>query len=114
MSNRSDFDLLVDIQEAAARIIAYTEGMNFESFLKDKKTQDAVTRNLEILGEAAKGLSSKVREKSPKVPWKEMAGTRDRLIHDYFGVNVDIVWNIIVNELPSLKLKINEIIDEHN
>jgi uncharacterized protein with HEPN domain len=69
--------------------------MTFEAFLRDTKTQDAVVRNLEIIGEAAKGLSGKVRERYPAVPWKGMAGVRDRLIHHYFGVSLDVVWEIV-------------------
>jgi uncharacterized protein with HEPN domain len=72
--------------------------MGYDEFLNDYKTQDAVIRNIEILGEAAKLLSEESRESYPDIPWKDIAGTRDKLIHDYFGVNIDIVWNIAENE----------------
>ena len=83
--------------------------------MKDTKTQDAVIRNMEILGEAAKNLSEDFRAAHPNVPWKNMAGARDRLIHHYFGVNLDIVWQIVSTELSKVNekiLKINEENDE--
>lgn len=91
MSKRTDRDFLSDIQEGVRRIVAYTMGMTYETFLMDTKTQDAVIRNLEIIGEATKNLSEHIRRKYPDVPWRSMAGVRDRLIHHYFGVNLDIV-----------------------
>lgn len=84
--------------------------MTYEQFLRDTKTQDAVIRNLEILGEATKGLSAQLREQYPSMPWKGMAGIRDRLIHHYFGVNLDIVWGIVTMELPTLESQIGEIL----
>jgi uncharacterized protein with HEPN domain len=110
MSERADQDFLSDIQEAARRIEAYTTSMTYNGFLADIKTQDAVIRNLEIIGEAAKNLSEGLRAKYPDVPWKGMAGVRDRLIHHYFGVNLDIVWQIVTGELPQVALQIEEII----
>jgi len=102
MSNRADRDLLSDILEALRRARRYTEGQSYEQFLADTKTQDAVIRTLEILGEATKRLSPSLREIHPEIPWKSMAGVRDKLIHDYFGVNVDIVWEIVRDQLPAL------------
>ena len=99
MSERVDRDYLTDIHEAIMRITKYTTGMTYQEFIVDTKTQDAVVRNLEIIGEAAKNLSNALRKYYPEVPWKSMTGTRDRLIHNYFGVNLDIVWQIAVNEL---------------
>lgn len=95
MSKRTDREFLSDILEAVRRIQAYTAGMTFVEFLGDTKTHDAVVRNLEIIGEAVKGVSSEVRERYPGVPWKSMAGVRDRLIHHYFGVSLDVVWEIV-------------------
>jgi uncharacterized protein with HEPN domain len=100
MSRRADEALLSDIREALQRIRTYVAGMTYEAFVADTKTQDAVIRNLEILGEAAKSLSDERRARYPDIPWKSMAAARDRLIHHYFGVNLDIVWQIVVNELP--------------
>ena len=71
-------------------------------FARDTKTQDAVIRNIEIIGEAAKNMPEPVKEDSPSIPWKQITGTRDRLIHDYFGTNLDIVWQIVDDELSPL------------
>lgn len=112
MSKRKDIDLLRDIKESIERIISYTNDMEYTEFSQDYKTQDAVVRNIEIMGEATKALSKNIRENNPNIPWKNIAGTRDKLIHDYFGVNIDIVWNIIRKEIPGLSARIKEIIDE--
>lgn len=111
MSKRSDSEFLQDIREALDRSIGYIAGMTYESFISDTKTQDAVIRNLEILGEATKNLSEELRAKYPNVPWRNMAGARDRLIHHYFGTNLDIVWQIVTHELPQVASQI-ETIDE--
>ncbi|MDH3600684.1 MAG: DUF86 domain-containing protein [Candidatus Tectomicrobia bacterium] len=97
------------MQEAMRRVQMYTTGMMYEAFLGDTRTQDAVIRNLEIIGEATKNLSPALRTSYPDVPWKSLAGVRDRLIHHYFGVNLDIVWNIVIAELPDVALQIEEI-----
>ena len=83
--------------------------MEYDDFLQDYKTQDAVVRNIEILGEAAKLLSDEIKRKYPNIPWKDIAGTRDKLIHNYFGVNIDIVWDIAKNEIPFLSTLLNDI-----
>ena len=109
MSKRADFELACDIQEAIRRIDAYIKNLSYEKFLKDGKTQDAVVRNLEIIGEAVKNLTINLKKKHPEIPWKELAAVRDRLIHHYFGVNFDIVWTIAKDELPGLADKISKI-----
>lgn len=114
MSERTDKDFLRDIQEAARRIRTYTVDITYDRFLEDFKSQDAVIRNLEIIGEATKNLSPKLREEYPEIPWKGMAGVRDRLIHDYFGVNLDIVWDIVSVELPKLKSQIDTILKQED
>jgi len=82
--------------------------MAYEDFLLDDKTQDAVVRNIEILGEAAKLLSDETKRNYPDIPWKDITGTRDKLIHDYFGVNIDIVWDIAKNEIPLLSAQLDD------
>jgi len=109
MSKREDTAVIQDIKEAIDRIMSYTSRMEYDGFLQDYKTQDAVIRNIEILGEAAKLLSDETKEKYPNIPWKDIAGTRDKLIHDYFGVNIDIVWDIAKNEIPSLSAQLKDI-----
>jgi len=109
MSKRGDFELICDIKEAIKRVEEYTAPLTFEKFLHDVKTQDAVVRNLEVIGEAAKGLSDEPKKKYCEIPWKKLAGMRDRLIHHYFGVNFDIVWSIAKEDLPDLAVEIENI-----
>lgn len=109
MSKRRIDELLEDIKEAAGRIGKYIRGMDYQAFLEDLKTQDAVVRNVEIIGEAVKKLPKAFTAKHAGIPWKEMAGTRDKLIHDYFGVNYDILWDIANNELPAILVKIGKL-----
>ena len=113
MSNRrTDRDYLSDIQEALERIRAYVEGYTFERFVKDSKTQDAVLRNLEVLGEAAKRVSDPMRKHRENIPWKALAGLRDRLIHHYFGINYETVWQIITVELPKIASDIKHALED--
>ena len=107
MSKREDTAVIQDIKEAIDRITSYTSKMEYDDFLQNYKTQDAVVRNIEILGEAAKLLSDETKRNYPNIPWKDIAGTRDKLIHDYFGVNIDIVWDIVKNEIPFLSKQLN-------
>jgi uncharacterized protein with HEPN domain len=109
MSSRGDADFLTDIKESIHRINMYTKGMDYEAFLEDIKTQDAVVRNLEIIGEATKSISEELKQKYPQIPWKGLAGVRDKLVHHYFGVNFDIVWNIIDEELPDISLQLERV-----
>jgi len=109
MSKRSDRELLSDILEAIQRISTYIADSDYDTFAHDTRTQDAVIRNIEILGEATKKLSEEFRAAHKDVPWKSIAGTRDRLIHDYFGVNLDIVWQIAKLELPRVFDHISDI-----
>ena len=102
MSKRNDVLLLEDILEASKRILNYVEGLSKEKFFDDFKTQDAVVRNFEIIGEAAARLSESFKTNRVDIPWHQLKGYRNRLIHEYFGVDYSIVWDIIKNDLPKL------------
>ncbi len=112
MSKRGDIEFLNDINEAIRRVELYTQGVDYKNFLEDIKTQDAVVRNLEIIGEAAKNISDDFKDKHPLILWKDLAGVRDKLIHHYFGVNLEVVWYIIKEDLPTLKEEIRRILEQ--
>jgi uncharacterized protein with HEPN domain len=101
---------LEDILEGISRIDEYTAGKTQKEFLRDHLVQDAVIRRLEIIGEAAKNIPEDFWANYPNVPWRQIAGLRDVLIHGYFGVNVGRVWLVIENDLPDLKSRIIEIL----
>lgn len=103
---------LDDIQLATKRIAEYIEGYDFEHFKKDYKTVDAVIRNFEIIGEASKSLDVKIKDKYSDVPWEEMYYLRNKVSHEYFGVDYEIIWDVAINYLPENKIQIDEII--HN
>ena len=99
-----DFRLYIDdILDAVEQIKIYTEGMHEKEFSSDRKTQDAVIRNLEIIGEAAGSLPQEVQSEHPEVEWRKMKDMRNILAHEYFGVNITIVWDIIQNKLSTLE-----------
>lgn len=97
--------------EAASKIQLYTKNFTLESFCEDDKTIDAVVRNFEIIGEAANRIHPDYRIQYPQIAWNRIRGFRNRIIHEYFGIDYEIVWNIIVNDLSELVLDLSNIID---
>lgn len=112
MSERGITETLSDILEAIRRIQDYISDMDYHAFLRDLKTRDAVLRNLEVIGEASKNIKDDFREQYPEIPWKEMSGVRDKLIHHYFGINFEVVWEIVHDELLTVQKSINTILNK--
>jgi len=101
---------LEDILQAAGKIRRYAGRKSRTALFRDEKTIDAILRNLEVIGEAAKNVPASVRNAHTGIPWKRMAGLRDILIHAYFSVSADIVWDVVRNKLPSVERKVRSIL----
>lgn len=110
MSKRGNVPALKDILEAIGRIERYVGTMTLEEFLENTEKQDAVVRNLEIIGEAVKNISAEFRRKHKDVEWSQIAGFRDKLIHHYFGINRTILWDVVQDKLPKLKEQAEELL----
>ena len=107
---RTYADYLVDILDATAQAQRFTAGMSYDEFATDAKTVFATVRALEIVGEASKRIPTSVREAYPDIPWRSMAGMRDKLIHDYFGVNLEVIWKTVTEEIPTIEPKLRQIV----
>lgn len=101
-----------DIINAMESIEDFVKDMNFQQMRYDDKTSSAVIQKFEIIGEATKNIPDQLRREYSNIPWKRMAGMRDRLIHAYFGVDYKLVWDAIKNEIPNLKLKLQEMFND--
>jgi uncharacterized protein with HEPN domain len=101
---KDDFAYIEHILLCISKIQEYTRNLEQKEFDKNELIQDAVIRNIEIIGEATKKISSDLKSQYKEIPWKEMSGMRDKLIHDYFGVGVDVVWKTVKEDIPYLKL----------
>ncbi|ACB53696.1 hypothetical protein cce_4348 [Crocosphaera subtropica ATCC 51142] len=110
MIKRYTEDYLRDIEEAIRLAVEFTEGMNFEAFCQDKKTIFAVTRAIQIIGEAVKKIPDYTRQEYPQVPWKEIAKMRDKVTHQYFSVKLNVVWDTVKQDLPFLSSLITTIL----
>lgn len=109
MPKRDPLLLIEDILEAARKILTYTEGLTFDDFMSDPKTIDAVARNFEIMGEAASRLPEDFKANHKEIPWTRISGLRNRIIHEYFGIDYELVWNIRTSFLPDLIEKLEKI-----
>jgi len=103
--------LLEDMLESALKIKRYTAKHDFESFINDEKTIDAVVRNFEIIGEAANRINPDFRSTKPEIEWKRIRGFRNRIVHDYFGIDYEIVWTIVEHDIEELISQLQELIE---
>lgn len=102
MSERSTALLVEDIIESAKKIKQYVDGLSYEEFINDSKTADAVVRNFEIIGEAASRIPETIKDENPTIDWVRIRGFRNRIVHDYFGIDLEVVWTIIHEYLDQL------------
>ncbi len=112
MSKRPIDLLLNDIRQAIDRIEQYIKNLSFDTFSEDRKSVDAVVRNLEIIGEAANRLPDELKEKYSEIEWHKVVGLRHRIVHEYFGIDLEIIWQILHKDLPELKQKLTQIISD--
>lgn len=112
-SKKRDYkDFLLDILYSIEYIEKFVVGFDFENFKQDEKTKDAVMMRIGILGEAANNLPGKFKKEHKEVPWQEIADMRNKLIHEYFGIDVEVVWKTIKEDIPELKIKISGLMKE--
>lgn len=109
MSHRPIPLLIEDIWEAIEKIERYIRGLNHDTFVEDEKTADSVVRNLEIIGEATNRLPDHFKSRYSDIEWVKIVGLRHRIVHDYFGIDLDIVWQILQNDLPAFKRKLADV-----
>ena len=110
MSKRDNVLLIHDMIESVQKIMTYTRDMSFDQFKSDSKTVDAVIRNFEVIGEAANRLTENYKNNNPEIEWSHLRGFRNRIVHEYFGIDLEIVWHIIEENLPEISR--NSIISE--
>lgn len=109
---RATWLFVQDILEAISQIKSYVGTMTFEEFRNDEKTTSAVVWKIHVIGEATKNIQKTLQQKYPDIPWKDMAGMRDRIAHFYFGIDYEIVWKVINTNLPQIKPHIQKMLDD--
>jgi uncharacterized protein with HEPN domain len=112
MKSRDYRDYLHDILDAINDIESFVDDLSYDQFIKDRKTLNAVVRSIEIIGEASKNIPEPIKQKYKELPWKQMAGMRDKLIHAYFGVDTETLWKAAKNNIPTLKAAIQKMLKE--
>lgn len=110
--SRSGREILQHILDETQYLLRSSAGLDLQGFLADETCRRAFVRSLEVIGEAAKQLAASTREELPDLEWRSMAGMRDRLIHDYFGVDYELVWDVVVNKIPNLRQTIEAALRE--
>lgn len=113
MSKRDWKILVEDIIESIDKIEEYSRDLTFEDFSQNSLVIDAVVRNLEIIGEASKNIPEEIQKKFPDIPWQKIKGIRNRIVHEYFSVDITIIWFIVQNELSSLKITLQKHLEEN-
>jgi uncharacterized protein with HEPN domain len=112
--SRDEIMYLQDIAESCEKILRFSQGLSQSGLIRDEKTYDAVVRNLEIIGEAAKHISEDLRKQLPDIEWRKAAGLRDMLAHAYFGIDNDILWDVVQNKVPQLGEATRAFLDKHH
>lgn len=112
MSERDDLVYVADMLDSISLVQQYTSAMTQEQFMRDSRTQDAVIRRIEVIGEAAKQVGSEIRGRYPNIPWSEAARMRDKLIHGYFGIDLAAVWKTVQEDLPAMGVELSRILEE--
>ena len=110
MSKRADNLYIDDILDSIQQIEEYTKGIDINVFIKDRKTVDAVIRNISVIGEAVNNISKELKFIYPQIPWREIADMRNKAIHEYFGIDLDILWKTVKEDLPTFKEQLIDIL----
>jgi uncharacterized protein with HEPN domain len=111
MKKPDDIARLGHVYDAICQIETYTSGVEKTAFLNHNMMQDAVMRQIEIIGEASRHISDEFQEKHPELPWFQMRGIRNKIVHDYLEINVDVIWDTVKNDLPALKAQVQKLLE---